>query len=214
MDQRLTSAAIHHTKEKLMAGISKKFGQGLAGLAIGLVVLGAFVGKDDNHRGSEDAPMPKVAPSPYAKLEKLHKVISVRPLDSATKQVTIAIRQDSIFSGGNQAKDVLEHARKDLADVPYDTIAVQMVEQLVDKYGREFEKPILQLTYARADVEAINYDRVIGWNVLNVAKVTSLDPISGHIVDQECFGDDGMARDNLKYAREFCLKARLAPPDA
>lgn len=197
-----------------MAGISKKFGQGLAGFALCLVVLGAIVGKNENQGGNEAARAPKVAPSPYAKLEKMHKVISVRPLDSATKQVIVAIRQDSIFSGGNQAKDVLEHARKDLADVPYDTLAVQMVEQLVDKYGREFEKPILQLTYARADVEAINYDRVIGWNVLNLAKVTSLDPISGHIVDQECFGDDGMARDNLKYARDFCVKARFATPEA
>lgn len=197
-----------------MAGISKKFGQGLAGFVFGLVVLGAFVGKSENHDNEAAAPVPKAPPSPYAKLEKMHKVISVHPLDAESKRVTVAIRQDSIFSGGNQAKDVLEHARKDLADVPYEALAVQMVEQLVDKYGREFDKPILQLTYTRADVEAINYDRVVGWNVLNLAKVTSLDPISGHIVEQECFGDDGMARDNLKFARVFCVNAREAVPEA
>jgi len=197
-----------------MAGISKKFGQGLAGVVIGLVVFGAFVDKGENHTSDDKPSPPKPAPSPYAKIEKMDKVISVTPLGVDTKRITVAIRQDSIFSGGNEAKDVLERVRKDLSALPYDTVAVQMVEQLVDKYGRESEKPILQLTYKRQDVEAINFEHVVGWNVLNLATVSSLDPISGLIVEQECFGDSDGARGNFRFAREFCIKARLAEPEA
>ncbi|WP_199099870.1 hypothetical protein [Dyella sp. ASV21] len=196
-----------------MAGISKKFGQGLAGVVFGLVVLGAFIDKGENHATGDKPSAPNAAPSPYAKIEKMDKVISVTPLAADTKRITVAIRQDSIFSGGNKTKDVLERARKDLGNLPYETVAVQMVEQLVDKYGREFEKPILLLTYKRDDVEAINFDHVVGWNVLNLASVSALDPISGHVIDQECFGDSEGARENLKFAQEFCIKARLAEPE-
>jgi len=139
-------------------------------------------------------------------------ISAAAPSDQNGNHFVVAVKQDSIFQGAQTSKDVLHTISNHGSKTPYVGVEIQMVETLVDRYGRKSDVPILQLDLTRGDVEKFNYDNIVGWDVLNVAQVGSLNPVSAQIVAQECAPDDS----NAKYAAAFCSAAGDAlpvPPD-
>lgn len=146
----------------------------------------------------------------------IQNVLSVDPPSDKNGNVfVVKVKQGAIFEGGNTSKDVLHTISNHAGKAPYVGVQIDMVETLVDGYGRQSDVPILRLDLSRDDVEKFNYDNIVGWNILNMAHVSSLNPVSAHIVEQECAPDS----QNAKYAPDFCQAAantdtRLNPADA
>lgn len=115
------------------------------------------------------------------------------------KKITVTIKQDSIFQGGNATKDVLNGIMSNFKSLPFDNVEVIMDEVLVDKYGKEFIEPIISLNFPRSEIERIDFKNVVGWNILNISTPHRIGTISAHIVAQECAEEN-----NAKYASEFC----------
>lgn len=137
----------------------------------------------------------------------IQNVLSVDPPSDKNGNVfVVKVKQGSIFEGGNISKDVLHTISNHAGKTPYVGVQIDMVETLVDGYGRHSDVPILRLDLSRDDVEKFNYDNIVGWNVLNMAHVSSLNPVSAHIVEQECAPDS----ENAKYAADFCEAAANA----
>lgn len=139
----------------------------------------------------------------------IHNVLSADPpSDKNGNLFVVSVKQDSIFEGGNTSKDVLHTIDNHGGKTSYMGVQIHMVETLVDGYGKKTDVPILQLDLPRSDVEKFNYDNIVGWNILNMAQVSSLNPVSAQIVNQECTPGSS----NVQYAAEFCLAAANADP--
>lgn len=192
-------------------------GQILGSLLVAGIVVWWLAGHDPESKPADPATassLPSNAPLSAADVVKrvgtIHNVLSVKqPSDENGQVYAVSIQQDSIFEGGNTSKDVLHTIRNHASQTSYKAVSIDMIENLVDGYGRASQVPILRLRLRRDDVEKFNYDNVIGWNILNIAKVTSLDPVSTTIVGQECAPDSG----NAKYAAAFCANAAAADHD-
>lgn len=116
--------------------------------------------------------------------------------------VTISIKADSIFSGGNTTKEVLAGLMSHFRAMQFDEVKIIMVGNLVDKYGKEFSEPILELTFQREEMAKINYQNVVGWDILNLSRPKRIGRLAANIVRQECAEEN-----NAKYASEFCENA-------
>ena len=120
------------------------------------------------------------------------------------KKMTIFIKQDSIFQGGNSTKKVLSGLMQHFASLPFDEVDVVMNEVLVDRYGHESTEPILRLVFPRSEVEKINFKNVVGWDILNISNPHRIGNYARHVLEQECAEDN-----NAKYAGEFCENAMM-----
>lgn len=118
------------------------------------------------------------------------------------KQITISIKQDSIFQGGNTTKAILEGLIQNFKSLPFENVVVVMNEVLLDQYGRQSVEPIVSLDYPRSEIEKINFSHVVGWNILNISEPKRLGSYSMHIIGQECQDEN-----NAKYAAVFCRAA-------
>ncbi|MFI5446434.1 hypothetical protein [Polaromonas sp. UC242_47] len=132
-----------------------------------------------------------------------HSILNVKQDDERGKKVvTISIKQGSVFSGGNTTKDVLEGLMAHFQATQFDEVKIIMVETLMDKYGKEFPEPILELTYSREELAKVNFENLVGWHILNLSQPKRIGNLSVHVLQQEC-AEEG----NAKYAAEFCEKA-------
>ncbi|GAB3249051.1 hypothetical protein [Chitinimonas naiadis] len=125
-------------------------------------------------------------------------ITNVQELDGG-KTLAVSITNESVFAGGNATKDVLSGLKAHFLNLAFEEVKVTLVGQLVDKYGKEFNQPILVLTYPRAELNKMEFKNLVGWQVLDLAQVTVLPP-SGFGVGREACKEENMA----KFAPGFC----------
>ncbi|WP_035468993.1 hypothetical protein [Trinickia symbiotica] len=131
---------------------------------------------------------------------------SITKVDQSTdgKTITVTIKQDSIFQGGNTTKDVLAGIMQHFKSLPFDKVDVVMNEVLVDQYGRQSVEPIVGLDFPRSEMEKIDFQNVVGWNILNISTPHRIGNQSAHIIETECSEEN-----NAKYAATFCNNAMM-----
>lgn len=151
----------------------------------------------------------ELAPANLAqRIGTIHNVVTSEPPSIENgEQFLVTVKADSIFQGGETAEDVLHTVHNHVGPAIYAGVSVQLVVALVDGYGRSSQEPLLQLAYAPDDVRKIAFENITTFDILNLARVSALNPSASNIVSDECASTDSLA----KYAGAFCVAAATAP---
>jgi hypothetical protein len=219
---RPTAAASMYTSTRKPPPIKQKKNASGGFVLLVLILMGLWLynkaspgdGKPDSASAAQGSATPVASDAPLAMSDLTQRIGTIRnvtasepPSTENGSQFLVAVKADSVFQGGETAEDVLHSLHNHIGSATYAGVSVKLVATLVDRYGRTSQTPLLKLAYTPDDVSKIAFENVTTFDILNLAKVTALDPSAWHIVIEECTSTDSLA----KYAKEFCEAAANAP---
>lgn len=118
---------------------------------------------------------------------------------SGRKTIEVSISADTMLHVGDAVKETLSGISSNLANEPYESVYFRVHVPVQDKFGNQTPEEVAHLEYPKAVVSQINYQNILSWGVLNLAKAERVGQASAGFWAAECTNEG-----NAQFAAEFC----------